>query len=332
MEQRKINWWRPVATEGPLYAGKVVITGALLAVAAIAAGIIGGVPGNTHMPDRATAIDVGIKIAGGFGVLTAGLLAWEKLRQSHMQHTLAERTHLESLAQTRRSHLDERFNTAVEQLGHQAEAVRLGALYALDALLRNRDNDNDERQRIVNVVCAYVRSRSAALLSQGGPVEPLPTDYQAAAHIALHAPETCILDLSGAVLHNHHLEYRVFTECRFVGTRFTRCYFTDSTFTECDLAGALYSGVQFIGVTFARCELVTFELDHDTNQVDVFEPTWDHESVYFDRVTIVGSQLGKRSHNAVALSLTADSVVEWVDECGSPIDRAALASWTEEAF
>ncbi|NKE63071.1 hypothetical protein FXN61_42655 [Lentzea sp. PSKA42] len=48
----------------------------------------------------------------------------------------------------------ELFAKAVEQLGSTAAAVRLGGLYALDRLAQTNE---DQRQTVINVICAYLR-------------------------------------------------------------------------------------------------------------------------------------------------------------------------------
>ncbi len=85
-------------------------------------------------------------------------------------------------------HLDDRFNATIELLGHDDEAVRLGALYALEALIHS-DTNPINQQQIVDVLCAYLRYRTTHLpnhhTDHWNPTEvELPTDYHAASTIA----------------------------------------------------------------------------------------------------------------------------------------------------
>src|SRR5262249_51354137 len=52
----------------------------------------------------------------------------------------------------------ELYTKAVDQLGHEKAAVRLGGLYALERLAQGNP---DHRQTIVNVLCAYLRMPTA---------------------------------------------------------------------------------------------------------------------------------------------------------------------------
>ncbi|WHT22490.1 hypothetical protein N8J89_15915 [Crossiella sp. CA-258035] len=99
-----------------------------------------------------------IKTAGAIVVGTAGAAAlWLAARRQRTteiamrhQERVAEAT--EADAAERR--VTELYTKAVEQLGSENAAVRLGGMYALERLAQNTPG---QRQTIVNVLCAYLR-------------------------------------------------------------------------------------------------------------------------------------------------------------------------------
>ena len=143
---------------------------------------------TTSEADDGGAREALFRTVAGIAALTAGLLAWGRLEQSRRQHDLdreaAERAvatqrlavdaqHLATRAQeaTERGQVTERFTTAVEQLGHTDPSVRLGALYALEALAHDSPGD---RPAITEVICAYARHHSIRRHPDGTPVSSTP--------------------------------------------------------------------------------------------------------------------------------------------------------------
>ncbi|XVV11303.1 pentapeptide repeat-containing protein [Actinoplanes sp. CA-131856] len=93
------------------------------------------------------AIKYGLGLFAAGGAVAALLLALR--RQRHLELAQA---HTELDATERR--FTDLYTKAVEQLGSAEAAVRLGGLYALE---RAAQNDVEQRQTIVNVLCAYLR-------------------------------------------------------------------------------------------------------------------------------------------------------------------------------
>jgi uncharacterized protein YjbI with pentapeptide repeats len=121
---------------------------------------------------RIEAIKYGLGSFAAAGGLAALLLAVRRQRLAENAHVLAERTH--ALSEQAQQHTEtdaahrritELFAKAVEQLGHNQAAVRLGGLYALERLAQ--DNP-PQRQTVVNVLCAYLRMPQTALDASGG--------------------------------------------------------------------------------------------------------------------------------------------------------------------
>lgn len=84
--------------------------------------------------------------AGAAGIATLLLAA---RRQVHQEHVAGS---TEFDASERR--ITDLYTKAVDQLGSEISAVRLGGLYALERLA---ENSVSQRQTVVNVICAYLR-------------------------------------------------------------------------------------------------------------------------------------------------------------------------------
>ncbi|MFD0889575.1 pentapeptide repeat-containing protein, partial [Streptosporangium algeriense] len=88
-------------------------------------------------------------LAAGAAVGAAVTLMLAFRRQHHQEVTAAHTTH--DAVERRVTDL---YTKAAEQLGHDAAAVRLAGLYALERLAQDSPG---HRQTIVNVICAYLR-------------------------------------------------------------------------------------------------------------------------------------------------------------------------------
>lgn len=123
--------------------------------------------------------DLGVRVAAGVGAIAAALIAWgrvelsrredrrafemlrrdverdlnERERQAREEKAQAER-HFEERAFLARQHEDDRFTKAIEQLGSERLDVRLGGIYALEALLR--PEEAHYRGVAIEVLCAFV--------------------------------------------------------------------------------------------------------------------------------------------------------------------------------
>lgn len=221
---------------------------------------------------------VGISIATGCAAATAGVLAWGRLELSRADHlhrldelastearAAQEREQRESLARDDRSErdrleLNSRFVRSVELLGSADEAVRLGALYSLEALAQD-DADRSHRQSVVDVICAFLRYRTTALPAYGTDAfdpssVPLPTDYQAAAAIALRSPADwgVTLTLDSTILRGHRVP-EALGGGSFVRATLVKCQFVGSTLTDCRFDGAALTDCQFEKTKFENCGL-----------------------------------------------------------------------------
>jgi uncharacterized protein YjbI with pentapeptide repeats len=110
---------------------------------------------------RLDAVRTGLAAGAGAGAAVGLMLAFR--RQHHQEISTALTDHD---ATERR--ITDLYTRAVEQLGSDKAPVRLGGLYALERLAQ--DNPQ-QRQTIVNVVCAYLRMPFPAV-ALGGPAPP----------------------------------------------------------------------------------------------------------------------------------------------------------------
>ncbi|TQJ23726.1 uncharacterized protein YjbI with pentapeptide repeats [Micromonospora sp. A202] len=181
-----------------------------------------------------------------------------------------------------RGQITDRFARAVEQLGAEQTSVRLGAIYALERIMRDSPAD---QPAIIEVLCGFVRDRSP---NKGTSYDPYefswaaftekpwvrrlpPTDIQAAVTVLGRrdsgADGGTIVDLSGA-----HLDGATFVG-HFQRANLTRSSlvkanlwgdFEKADFTESDLAGAKATGRVMTAVTlkYARLDQADFSYAH----------------------------------------------------------------------
>lgn len=121
--------------------------------------------------------DTGLRIALGFGAVSAALVAYGRLQLSRSAD-----------ARNEQAHANQRWTTAVRELGNEHAEVRLGALYALEQFF---ENVPDERPRTTSVLAAFVRANLPpnAELPEVIPTRrpaPLPVDIQAAISVVGH--------------------------------------------------------------------------------------------------------------------------------------------------
>jgi hypothetical protein len=118
--------------------------------------------------DTAAAQLEALKVALAIGAGTAGLatVLLAARRQVHSEYT---QSMVELDASERR--ITDLYTKAVDQLGSERPATRLGALYALQRLAASSP---EQRQTIVNVICAYLRMPYVPPSSIRFPDEPRP--------------------------------------------------------------------------------------------------------------------------------------------------------------
>jgi uncharacterized protein YjbI with pentapeptide repeats len=127
------------------------------------------VDGNSAQPStQLELVRIALTILLGTGGLFGLYLAWRRQRSTEIAlqqkerdqidvaraYALQERSALASEADAAARRITDLYTKAVEQLGSDKAPVRLGGLYALERLAQDHP---EQRQTIVNVLCAYLR-------------------------------------------------------------------------------------------------------------------------------------------------------------------------------
>jgi uncharacterized protein YjbI with pentapeptide repeats len=221
-------------------------------------------------------------LAGAVLLLGAGL-TWRQvtISREQLQHNV-DASREERLVE--QGQVTERFNRAVDQLGHGNLDVRLGGLYSLERIARDSEAD---RAAIYEILTAYVRGHApwppqrattpevvdeslGGLASQPDRLAPdqrledLPllqiraADVQAALTILGRRPrcagdrrlDLARTDLRGADLEGAHPE-----KAYLRGTHLERAYLDGAHLEEADLEGAHLEQAAFINVYYERPSL-----------------------------------------------------------------------------
>ena len=242
-------------------AGSVAVIGVAAMVAMLL--IATGAEAADRAGLRIEAIKYGLGFFAAAGAAAALLLGVRRQRLSERAHELELRKqkHAEEDARDRR--VTELYTKAVEQLGSADAAVRLGGLYALERVAQNNE---DQRQTVVNVLCAYLRMPYAYPI----PVEPaggrdarqeLEVRLTAQGILGSHLRQGqerfwpgLDLHLAGATLIDWSLRGALVRDVRFTGATFAG----EADFELARFAGpAAFDGAVFTGG--ARFDRATFE-------------------------------------------------------------------------
>ncbi|WP_181043779.1 pentapeptide repeat-containing protein [Actinokineospora auranticolor] len=131
------------------------------AIAAATAGVVVWLWLADPSQARLDALRTGLSIGLGGGGLFALYLAWRRqhsteiaLVQKQQDQELQRETALATQHDAEARRVTDLYTKAVEQLGSDKAPVRLGGLYALERLAQDHV---EQRQTIVNVLCAYLR-------------------------------------------------------------------------------------------------------------------------------------------------------------------------------
>jgi len=211
---------------------------------------------------RIEAIKYGLGFFAAAGAAAALLLAVRRQRLSERAHELELRKqgHAETDARERR--VTELYTKAVEQLGSADAAVRLGGLYALE---RVAQSNPEQRQTVVNVLCAYLRMPYATVIVTEAadgrdPRQELEVRLTAQKILGGHVREGheqfwpgLDLHLAGATLIDWSLRGAEVRDGQFKGATFSG----EADFEQARFAGpAAFDGAAFTGG--ARFDQATF--------------------------------------------------------------------------
>lgn len=107
-----------------------------------------------------------------------------------------------TLKTTQQGQVTDRYTKAIEQLGDSKPEVRLGGIYALQRLMVDSPRD---RQTILEVLAAYVRTHAQDPPTTGTDKTRLAVDTEAALTIAINSRNDKILDLSNVDFHGRNV-------------------------------------------------------------------------------------------------------------------------------
>jgi uncharacterized protein YjbI with pentapeptide repeats len=190
---------------------------------------------------RSTAEDAvrsrALGVATVIGAAIAGALAWGRLDLSRQENRRSE-----SLLAT------DRYTRAIEQLGSADAAVRLGALYALEALAHDSPTD---RVTIAEVICAYVRHHTVRREHESSKRVATPSSSDASADIA--APSTTELRTDGRAVDYRAaiaIALRLPASWRLPVRDLRGIVAVDLDVVGCELGAVDFRGSHFLGKTW----------------------------------------------------------------------------------
>ncbi|MCG8920826.1 pentapeptide repeat-containing protein [Lentzea sp. CC55] len=152
---------RPVAEPGtevmPALTPRAILLGGLvlLGLGVTAAVLLLVNFSGTNPRDRLDAIRTAATLLVGTGGAAALLLAARRQRAAELSLAVQRKTAADTAHDAAARRITELYLKAVEQLGSDKAAVRHGGLYALE---RVAQDNPDQRQTVINVICAYLRS------------------------------------------------------------------------------------------------------------------------------------------------------------------------------
>lgn len=99
-------------------------------------------------------VRIGLSVGVGTGGLFALWLASRRQRSTESTLALQREVSRTTVADSTERRITEQYNKAIEQLGHEHPAVRIGGLYSLERVAQHHPS---LRQTVVDVLCGYLR-------------------------------------------------------------------------------------------------------------------------------------------------------------------------------
>ncbi|MCX4971201.1 pentapeptide repeat-containing protein [Streptomyces sp. NBC_00654] len=220
-------------------------------------------------------------VVAGAGALVALVVAYRRQRVDEAgAHREATRLHTE------------RFSQAVDKLGSDSPAVRLGGVHALAGLADDAP-DNNLRQTCIDVLCAYLRLPYSPDPGEG------PAHLEEHHHyLALREVRHTILRLISDHYRRPHGTRRSWQGCDLDLTSVTidgPMNFSGAKFSggDVDFGGAVFSGgrVDFRGATFSGGRVDFGDATFSGGSVDFIHATFSGGSVYFGGATFSGGRV-----------------------------------------
>jgi hypothetical protein len=99
-------------------------------------------------------VRIGLSVGVGTGGLFALWLATRRQRSAEQTLALQRESSSSTVVDSTERRITDQYTKAIEQLGHEKAAVRLGAVYSLERLAQEHAR---HRQTVVDVFCSYLR-------------------------------------------------------------------------------------------------------------------------------------------------------------------------------
>lgn len=149
-----------------------------------------------------------------------------------------------------KEHIFSRFSSAIEQLGNEKVETRLGAIYALEKIAQDSDEDS---WTIIETLAAFIRENSPIIeldeVMEEFSFSSIPTDIQAALtvigrnhsqiNVEHHQIDLRNTDLRGADLTDANLQHADFTGANLQGVMFYGANLSGVHFTAANLSEAV---------------------------------------------------------------------------------------------
>ncbi|MBA3644060.1 MAG: pentapeptide repeat-containing protein [Chloroflexia bacterium] len=176
------------------------------------------------------------QILGGVAVLTGLIFAWQQLGNTG-----------ETLRVSQEGQITERFTRAVDQLGNDDPAARLGGIYALERIAR--DSERDHRPAM-EVLTAFVRRSSPRVTTVAGVGTPAP------APVPISSETQAILSILGRrETRSDGAGCLNLSRTNLVGANLTGATLTNICFGGADLSDAALAGADLHGVDLGSADL-----------------------------------------------------------------------------
>ncbi len=174
---------------------------------------------------------------------------------------------------TEKGNTTERFNNAIEHLGHESDSVRLGGIYALHHIAKEAE---DYRGRVCEILCAYIRTTTnqkgykPETISQLGTNAPIVTEPNIQVKsildlLFIRTPDYEIYQrsqvnlmytgLKYAKLENANLQNADLQFAQLQFSELTNTNLQNANLTRCDLQVANFSGSNLQNATFIFANL-----------------------------------------------------------------------------
>lgn len=242
--------------------------------------------------ERKDFVDLHAKILGSVALVVSLLFTWQGIKTT--QKTSEENQQiaiknqmltLQSLENAERKQIEDRYNSALQQLGSKEREARLGAIYslgkiAIDSIEFSKKNQNsrDFYWEIMQTLASYVRGNAPVTKISERSSKAMPTDIQAALSVLAWRSrsykngeeqplELYNTDLRGLILKDKDPEEGTFNRkggnfegAQLTGTNFENANLRGIKFKKAILKNAVFTNAYLAGSDFTGADLACADL------------------------------------------------------------------------